>query len=40
VRASALADLKTALEGGTGMASDSKPKLVYQIIIKAPQEGM
>ena len=38
VRASALADLKTALEGGTGMASDSKPKLVYQIIIKAPQE--
>ena len=38
VRASALADLKTALEGCTGMASDSKPKLVYQIIIKAPQE--
>ena len=40
VRASALADLKTALEGGTGIASDSKPKLVYQIIIKAPQEGV
>ena len=38
VRASALADLKTALEGGTGIASDSKPKLVYQIIIKAPQK--
>src|SRR3954464_2196970 len=38
VRASALADLKTALEGGNGMASDSKPRLVYQIIIKAPQE--
>ena len=38
VRASALADLKTALEGGTGMATDSKPKLVYQIIIRAPQE--
>src|SRR4051812_38139349 len=38
VRASALADLKIALEGGTGIASDSKPKLVYQIIIKVPQE--
>ena len=38
VRAGALADLKTALEGGTGIASDSKPKLVYQIIIKALQE--
>ncbi len=38
VRASALADLRTALEGGTGMASDSKPKLGYQISIKAPQE--
>lgn len=37
-RASALADLKTALEGGNGMASDSKPKLVYQIIIKAAPE--
>src|SRR5687768_1300976 len=37
-RASALADLKTALEGGTSMTTDSKPKLVYQIIIKAPQE--
>jgi uncharacterized protein YndB with AHSA1/START domain/DNA-binding transcriptional ArsR family regulator len=41
VRASALADLKTDLEGGYGMASmatDSKPRLVYQIIINAPQE--
>ena len=37
VRASALADLKTALEGGNGM-STSKPKLVYQIIIKAPPQ--
>lgn len=38
VRTRALADLKTVLEGEHGMASDSKPKLVYQIIIKAPQE--
>jgi uncharacterized protein YndB with AHSA1/START domain/DNA-binding transcriptional ArsR family regulator len=38
VRASALADLKTVLEGGNFMATDSKPKLVYQIIIKAPQQ--
>lgn len=38
VRASALADLKTALEGGHGMAVDAAPRLVYQIIIKAPQE--
>src|SRR5687767_14031299 len=38
VRTSVLADLKTALEGGNGMATDSKPKLVYQIIIKAPQQ--
>jgi uncharacterized protein YndB with AHSA1/START domain/DNA-binding transcriptional ArsR family regulator len=38
VRSRALADLKTVLEGGNGMATDSKPKLVYQIIIKAPQE--
>ncbi len=38
MRASALADLKTTLEGGNGMTTDSKPKLVYQIIIKAPQE--
>lgn len=37
-RASALADLKTALEGGTDMAPDAKPQLVYQIIINAPQE--
>ncbi|HSH78429.1 MAG TPA: metalloregulator ArsR/SmtB family transcription factor [Herpetosiphonaceae bacterium] len=37
-RASALADLKTALEGGNSMTTDSKPRLVYQIIIKAPQE--
>ncbi len=37
-RASALVDLKTALEGGNAMATDSKPRLVYQIIIKAPQE--
>lgn len=38
LRASALADLKTALEGGNPMAADPKPTLVYQIIIKAPQE--
>jgi len=38
VRASALADLKAALEGAHGMATDSKPRLVQQIIIKAPQE--
>lgn len=38
VRASALADLKTALEGGNGMATDAKPTLVYQIIIRAPQK--
>jgi uncharacterized protein YndB with AHSA1/START domain len=37
MRASALADLKTALEGENDMATDSKPKLVNQIIIKAPQ---
>ena len=37
-RASALADLKTALEGGNGMATDSKPRLVNQIIIRAPRE--
>ena len=36
-RTSALADLKIALEGGNGMTT-SKPQLVYQIIIKAPQE--
>jgi uncharacterized protein YndB with AHSA1/START domain/DNA-binding transcriptional ArsR family regulator len=38
-RVSALADLKTALEGGTTMTTNpEKPKLVYQIIINAPQE--
>lgn len=37
-RMSVLADLKTALEGGNGMKGESKPQLVYQIIIKAPQE--
>src|SRR5690348_61909 len=37
-RASVLADLKTVLEGRNGMTTDSKPQLVYQIIIKAPQE--
>ena len=37
-RASALADLKTVLEGGNVMTTDAKPRLVYQIIIKAPQE--
>src|SRR6185436_18314669 len=36
-RASALVDMKTALEGGNVMA-DSKPRLVNQIIIKAPRE--
>ncbi len=36
-RISALADLKTALEGENGMTTDAKPKLVNQIIIKAPQ---
>lgn len=35
-RASALADLKTVLEEENFMNTD-KPKLVYQIIIKAPQ---
>jgi uncharacterized protein YndB with AHSA1/START domain len=37
-RASALADLKTALEGGNIVTTDSRPRLVYQIIIKAPQQ--
>ena len=37
-RVSVLADLKTALEGGNGMTTASKPRLVYQIIIKAPQK--
>lgn len=41
-RTTALADLKAALEGGDTMTTgttttDTKPKLVYQIIIKAPQ---
>ncbi len=36
-RVSVLADLKTVLEGGN-MTTASKPRLVYQIIIKAPQE--
>ncbi|NJM05517.1 metalloregulator ArsR/SmtB family transcription factor [Candidatus Gracilibacteria bacterium] len=37
-RVSALADLKIVLEGGHRMTIDSRPRLVYQIIIKAPQE--
>ncbi|HMK08523.1 MAG TPA: metalloregulator ArsR/SmtB family transcription factor [Anaerolineales bacterium] len=37
-RVSALADLKSALEGGDAMTTDSRPRLVYEIIIKAPQE--
>jgi uncharacterized protein YndB with AHSA1/START domain/DNA-binding transcriptional ArsR family regulator len=37
-RTSALAALKTALEGGHAMTTEAKPRLVYQIIIKAPQE--
>ncbi|MCB0113071.1 MAG: SRPBCC domain-containing protein [Caldilineaceae bacterium] len=36
-RASALADLKTILEGRTTMTTENKPKLVNQIIINAPQ---
>ncbi len=38
VRASALADLKTALEGGNVMTTEAKPRLVNQIIINAPQQ--
>jgi len=38
VRASALADLKAALEGENAMTADARPKLVYQIIIKSPPE--
>ena len=38
LRASALADLKAALEGAHGMATESRPRLVHQIIIKAPKE--
>ena len=37
-RASVLADLKTVLEGGKAMTTDAKPRLVNQIIIKAPQQ--
>lgn len=37
-RASALADLKAVLEGGNAMNAEARPKLVNQIIIKAPQE--
>lgn len=37
-RASALADLKTVLEGGSLMTTDPKPRIVHQIIIKASQE--
>jgi uncharacterized protein YndB with AHSA1/START domain/DNA-binding transcriptional ArsR family regulator len=37
-RTSALADLKRVLEGGYDMTTDAKPRLVYQIIIKATQE--
>jgi len=37
-RASALADLKTVLEGGMAVTTDSKPRLVNQIIIRAPQQ--
>ncbi len=36
-RVSALADLKTVLEGGNGMTTETKPRLVHQIIINAPQ---
>lgn len=38
LRASALADLKSVLEGRTAMTTETKPKLVNQIIINAPQE--
>ena len=37
-RISALADLKAALEGEHTMTTAAQPRLVYQIIIKAPQE--
>lgn len=39
-RASALADLKTVLEGGNVMTADMKPKLVNQIIIQAPRASL
>lgn len=35
---SVLSELKFALEGGTVMTTESKPKLVYQIVIKASQQ--
>ena len=38
LRVSALADLKSVLEGKTAMTTETKPKLVNQIIINAPQE--
>ncbi len=37
-RTSVLADLKASLERENGMTTTPKPQLVYQIIIKAPQE--
>ena len=39
-RVSALADLKEVLEGGCRMATETtaRPKLVYQVFIKAPRE--
>lgn len=37
-RVSALADLKTILEGANRMTTEARPKLVYQIVIKSPQE--
>lgn len=37
-RVSALADLKAVLEGGNIMSTDTKPKIVHQIIINAPQQ--
>ncbi|MCB9150171.1 MAG: SRPBCC domain-containing protein [Caldilineaceae bacterium] len=36
-RVSALADLKTVLEGVNAMSADARPQLVYQIVINAPQ---
>lgn len=37
-RASALADLKTALEGGDDMTTAARPRQVYEVFIKAPPE--
>src|SRR5262245_37796327 len=34
-RVSALADLKTALEGDIAMTTDNRPKLVYEVFIQA-----